>query len=594
MSKIYHELGQGTSQFKRHWLQYLALFVSVDLVIQLFWIPLFRLVTTFVLQAGEIPFVSYQNIVTIVSHHPLVILALLLEFLLVLVVVYGQFAMILLGVRDISREMITVRGLCQETWACLRHLRVSSLAVLLVYFVLVIPFADLVFRTPLLAKIQIPQFILDYLTRSALLLALLVGFYLLMIFLGIRLIFALPLMVYNEQQPQIALTHSWQNTRHLQWWPLVARLLVISVVATVVMAAFYSLMVGSQWVVDFLPRPWPGLFANVDLLLIQFGSEVLTTWTGTTTIHLLFLANRPVVQENGPSIVGKGVKVTFAVTVTILAVVTVVSDYLYLTGSETYRPVTVSHRGVADKNGVQNTISALRKTHRLHPDYVEMDIHETKDHQFVVLHDENLNDLTGVNKKPSQLTLKQLTRLTAHEDGHSAKIASFSDYLRAANRLHQRLLVEIKTTPTDSAGMLRHFDRLYGDNLVAHHDKVHSLDYSVVRKLKKVDPRLDVMYIQPYNFTYPNTVANGYSMEYSTLTYDFITLAHLQGKQVYAWTVNNPDVMKQMLYKNADGIITDNLVELKQAIASYEGHGSYAHRILNYIMVVPTSNEFAP
>lgn len=594
MRKIYHELGQGTSQFKRHWLQYLALFVSVDLIIQLFWIPLFRFVTTFVLQAGEIPFVSYQNIVTIVSHRPLVILALLLEFLLVLVVVYGQFAMILLGVRDISREMVTVQGLCRETWTCLKRLRISFLAVLLVYFVLVIPFADLVFRTPLLAKIQIPQFILDYLTRSALLLALLVSFYLLMAFLGIRFILALPLMVYNGQCPQVALVHSWQNTRRLRWWPLVARLLVISAVATVVMAAFYSLMVGGQWVVDFLPRPWPGLFANMNLLLIQFGSEVLTTWTGTTTIHLLFLSKQQVVPVSSPSLIGKGVKATFVIAVTILAVVTVASDYLYLTGSEKYRPVTVSHRGVADKNGVQNSISALERTHRLHPDYVEMDVHETKDHQFVVLHDENLKDLTGVNKKPSQLTLKQLTRLTAHENGHTAKIASFSDYLRAANHLHQKLLVEIKTTPTDSAGMLRHFDRLYGDNLVAHHAKLHSLDYSVVRKVKRIDPRLYIMYIQPYNFTYPNTAANGYSMEYSTLTYDFITLAHLQGKQVYAWTVNNPDVMKQMLYKNADGIVTDNLVELKRAVASYEGHGSYARRILNYIMVVPTSNEFAP
>ena len=172
MKKIWREIGQGTGQFKRHWLQYLALFISVDLIIQLLWIPIFRLVTTFVLQAGEIPFVSYQNIVTIIREHPLVVLVLLVELLLVLVVIYWQFAFILLGVRDISREMITVRGVCQEAWQCVRRLHWASLFVLLVYFVLVIPFADLVFRTPLLAKVQVPQYILDYLTRSGLLLTL--------------------------------------------------------------------------------------------------------------------------------------------------------------------------------------------------------------------------------------------------------------------------------------------------------------------------------------------------------------------------------------------------------------------------------------
>lgn len=50
------------------------------------------------------------------------------------------------------------------------------------------------------------------------------------------------------------------------------------------------------------------------------------------------------------------------------------------------------------------------------PDYVEIDLHETRDKQFIVLHDENLKKLTGINKTPSQLTLKQLTKLTAREN----------------------------------------------------------------------------------------------------------------------------------------------------------------------------------
>lgn len=39
------------------------------------------------------------------------------------------------------------------------------------------------------------------------------------------------------------------------------------------------------------------------------------------------------------------------------------------------------------KNGVQNTIPAMEATAKSKPDYVEMDIQETKDHQFVVFHD---------------------------------------------------------------------------------------------------------------------------------------------------------------------------------------------------------------
>lgn len=595
MEEIYQEIRQETRRFRNHWAAYLTLFISVDLLIQLVVIPLFRLVTTWVLQAGEIPFVSYQNVVAIVSHHPLVIVALAVELVALLVVVYGQFALALLGVRDISRGIFSIRMLQHEIQACFRRLRPGSLGILLVYFLLVIPFADLVFRTPLLAKVQIPQFILDYMTRNGILLTILVLFYIVIVFMGIRCILALPLMVYQGQQPRRAFANSWRITQRKRWWPLVARLLVLGIIASFAMLVFYAATIGSQWLLDFLPRPWPLFFANFNLLVIQFGSELVTAWAGTVTIDLLFLSrSSPSYNDDSRQLVTKGGRQVLAVAWTLLVLIALVGDGLYLSGSSNRRPVTVSHRGVADENGVQNTIAAMKKTHRLHPDYIEMDLHETKDHQFVVLHDENLKELAGVNKKPSQLTLNQLTHLTVHENGHQAKIASFTDYLRVANHLHQKLLVEIKTTPYDSADMLARFDRLYGADLVHHHDRVHSLDYSVVRRLKYLDPRLYVMYIQPYNFTYPNTVANGYSMEYSTLTYDFITLAHLQGKQVYAWTVNDPAVMKQMMYKNADGIITDNLVELNRAIVSYRDHNSYARQLLNYIMVVPTNTEFAP
>ena len=48
---------------------------------------------------------------------------------------------------------------------------------------------------------------------------------------------------------------------------------------------------------------------------------------------------------------------------------------------------------------------------------------------------------------------------------------------------------------------------------------------------------------------------------------------------MYAWTVNEPAIMMQMMYKNADGIITDNLAELNRQIAAYEDQRSYARQL---------------
>ena len=52
--------------------------------------------------------------------------------------------------------------------------------------------------------------------------------------------------------------------------------------------------------------------------------------------------------------------------------------------------------------------------------------------------------------------------------------------------------------------------------------------------------------------------------------------------------------MMQEMYNNVDGIITDNLAELNGAIRLYDQNQSYARRLLNYIMVVPGSQEFEP
>lgn len=594
MRTSWQDLVTYSRNFRDHWLAYSVLFVSVDLVIQLLIIPLFRLVTTWVLQAGEIPFVSYMNIVTIVTKHPLVVVSLLVELLVLLLVVDIQFTVILLGIHDIAHHQISWSILWSQVKLVLGQLRPSSLLVLLGYFVLVIPFADLVFRTPLLSKVQIPEFILDFLTRNKWLLSALIIFYLIIIILAIRYLLTLPIMVYQIQRPRKALKQSWRLTAHAQWWPMIRTLLMLAIISAIITGIFYGCLYLFQCGLDHLPAPWDYWSAVLNLSFLQLGSELLTVWAGVVAVLIISAPVKaaPVLDQalraNGFS---QRTVIAAIGVFSLIALTAISSNALYLQGNHGRRPVTVSHRGVAEKNGVQNTIPALKKTHRLHPDYVEMDLHETKDHQFVVMHDENLKQLTGVNKAPGQLTLHQITRLTARENGYHAKVASFDAYLSTAERLHQKLLVEIKPTPYDSKGMLADFNHRYGKRLVRDHDRVHSLDYSVVERLKAMNPRLYVMYVQPYNFTYPNTAANGYSMEYSTLTHDFIVQAHLQHKQVYAWTVNQSAVMKQEMYDNVDGIITDNLGELNQAINQYMDQRTCAARLANFIMIIPAPHS---
>ncbi|MCU9792599.1 glycerophosphodiester phosphodiesterase family protein, partial [Enterococcus faecalis] len=85
------------------------------------------------------------------------------------------------------------------------------------------------------------------------------------------------------------------------------------------------------------------------------------------------------------------------------------TNYLSLTPDR--NPVTISHRGDNGNNGVQMTLDSLIETNNAKLDYVEMAIQKTKVHQFIVIHDSNVRALTGVNKRPNKLTIKELTNI---------------------------------------------------------------------------------------------------------------------------------------------------------------------------------------
>lgn len=584
------EIKAGSREFCQNWLRYLLLFMGLSLFNQFIVIPFFRYITTFVLQASAIPFVSYQNVVMIITTHTVAFLILIIELLLLLVILYAQLAYLLHGVWDIKHQVFTWKNSFIQTWQNIKKIRLGTLFILMLYFLLVVPLADVIFRTPLLSKVQISEFILDYLTRTPILLAVLIAFYLAALILGARLVFALPIIVFDHLKSAQAVKRSWRLTAHYRWRTICWRIIVLAVLSAAVMTIFYLAMYYLQLLVDLLPGKCPLIVAIINLSLVQIISEVALVYVSVLGLSIILKALR---QEK-ISQTGKTKKIILSTLVVfVLVMINAIStNYLYLTSVNAKAPVIISHRGVDDKNGVQNTLQSLRKTAKEKPDYVEIDVHETKDKKFIVIHDENLLKLTGVNKAPNDLTLRQLEKLTAKEDGYHAKLVSFDQYLEEAKRLHQKLLIEIKTTAKDSKKMLQRFNQKYGKTILKNTYQVQSLDYRVVEGLHLINPRLVVFYIQPYNFTYPQSVASGYSMEYSTLNSDFIWQAHLQDRPVYAWTVNDEKLMKKMMYQQVDGLITDRVDLAKKAIKSFQKDASYATRILNYIVVLHLSKNF--
>ncbi|EFO53524.1 glycerophosphoryl diester phosphodiesterase family protein [Streptococcus infantis SK1302] len=181
-----------------------------------------------------------------------------------------------------------------------------------------------------------------------------------------------------------------------------------------------------------------------------------------------------------------------------------------------------------------------------------MDVQETKDGQFVMMHDANLKSLAGLNVTPQDLTLDELKQLDIYENGYHTKISSFDDYINRANDLHQKLLIEIKTSRKDSAQMMDHFLDQYGAKIKVYGHQMQSLDYHVIEKVTQYDKEIPVYFILPYNSVFPRTNATGYTMEYSTLDEYFVTKLWNTEQKLYVWTINGSESFNKSLHLGVD------------------------------------------
>ncbi|MGX7025055.1 glycerophosphoryl diester phosphodiesterase membrane domain-containing protein [Vagococcus hydrophili] len=561
--------------------------------------PFLLSATRFILRQGNVAYVSYDNIGMIAKDHPFVFLGLITMMLLLVVAVFFEFTFLLLSIYFIQiRQPISLKQLIKGTLLQLKKIKPGTLLFFLFYFFLVLPISGIKFNSELLTKFKIPVFLLDFIFENRIIfVALFVLFYLLLIYLAIRFIFALPEMILKDRKFKDSVRFSWNETKG-NFIKILSQFLVVMGTFVGLSGISYALIIFVQYLVEEnIPQYALGtaIVLMTTLQMVWLLNLILST-VGIffVTIDYMaqgdFLPARPSwfeeEEKRETRKIIKGLKYagTFVLVLCVAVVVGTFNED-FLSNPSTTRPITVSHRGVDNANGVQNSIAALKKTSQdTHPDYIEMDIQETKDHQFVVYHDFNLKGLTGVKKKPYELNLKELTEITVHENGMEEKIASFDEYLAEANRQNQKLMIEIKPTKNDSPEMIDNFLAKYKADILEHGHIIQSLSFDIVEELKKKEPKIVVGYIMPFSVAGPpEGEMDFFTLEYTTLNSSFINTANAEGKDVYAWTPNDEETMTRMMFYGIDGIITDQMDMLNSTLVD-ETQITYSDKLLYFVI----------
>lgn len=536
-------------------------------------------------------FTNFQSVIALVIYILTFATIIYLEWTILTLLIYSKHKK-----RDIQ---FSIKEIGRKLLIDIKHLFGYQILLFVGYILLTIPLENMGFSSELTKQLYIPDFLINEGMKMP------IGIYAIPILLAIifylnfKLIFVFPLTAVNDEKLITNMKKSWNITSKNS-----NKLIVLITI-------FYIL---SSGLVLFLSTGLSSIFSYIDkgannvILLTVFYTLInIVTFTATVfyKIGLIILSiiileytkdfpkeirqyfkNKKDIETNNKS---KKILIILS-TIGIIgyfAITGIILEQRSLNGSV----YSISHRGDI-KNNVENSIGALIEANKKGATFVEMDIMQTKDKEFVVIHDKTLKRLAGKNINVADLTLEELEKIEVTDGKNKDKLVSLEKYLKEANNLNQKLLIEVKYNGTEEVSnkekrkefVLNLKEKLEKYNISSEHQIV-SFNKDVMIELKKELPNIKMGYIISFLLG---------SLEKDELDFvliedfsytDILALSQIsENKEVYVWTVNEKEKLQKYLQSPVSGIITDELDDLNEIKKQLQENSSYqdkAKRLIN-------------
>ncbi len=236
------------------------------------------------------------------------------------------------------------------------------------------------------------------------------------------------------------------------------------------------------------------------------------------------------------------------------------------------KPAIVSHRGCSAE-APENSIPAFEKAIEAGVQWIELDVHQTKDGVVVVTHDDNLKRIAGVNKKIYNMTYEELCTYDVgswfSKEYEGLRVATLEEVL-ALCKGRVRLQIELKPT-----GHEENFEQNVIDLVRAYGYQeecvLASMNIACLKTCKTLAPELETLYIMVVavgDLTSLDYI-DGFSIEETFAFAWTINRIHAANKNCYVWTVNSPKKVWKLLENNVDGILTDKPETVMKEMDAY-------------------------
>ncbi len=235
----------------------------------------------------------------------------------------------------------------------------------------------------------------------------------------------------------------------------------------------------------------------------------------------------------------------------------------------------IAHRG-ASGYAPENTMASIYKALEMNADYVEIDVHLSKDGKVMVIHDKDLNRTTTGSGLVADHTLEELKQLDAgswySEEFAGEQIPTLSEVIAATNG-KSVLLIELKIGNVEYEGIEEKIDSIIKAHSAEGWCEIQSFydhflegfialqpNYKVHKLIVGKIPFLPIYFDHKWRFGalmhWKNKVA-GINPNHKFASFRFVNRLHKNGYTCFTWTVNKPEQMKALQLKGIDGLITN-------------------------------------
>ena len=225
----------------------------------------------------------------------------------------------------------------------------------------------------------------------------------------------------------------------------------------------------------------------------------------------------------------------------------------------------VAHRGFR-KVEVENTVKAFNYAAKSTAYGIENDVHLTKDNKFVVIHDDNLVRLAGIDNglNVEDMTFDELRAISLlGKDGtpdSSYQIPTVEEYLAACKQGDKQAVLEIKHIDYENSKILAKMVYDFG-----YLDKTTFISFQQesLKAVRDLYPNASVQFLtNEFDIDLiPLLVKNKWDLDigYPALTKERLDALHELGITVNVWTVNDKDVAELLAFWGVDMITSDCL-----------------------------------